>query len=75
MDIIALKKTQYGGRSYSPGDKFSARSKDAKALVYIGRAIYAPVLPPVVKPVVVEEAPPKKKYTYKRRDLTAESVE
>ena len=68
---------QYGGKSCSPGDRVSARSKDAKALVYLGKAIYAPALPQVVAPVVIETKadPPKKTYTYKRRDLTAEKPE
>jgi len=94
MDIVLLKRMQYGGKSCSPGDRVSARSKDAKALVYLGKAIYAPVdragelaesllaldealdetLGVLQEPTVVEqdEEKPKRKYTYKRRDMTAE---
>ena len=79
MELIALKKLTYGGTRYFAGDRFSTRSKDGKALVFLRKAIIAPnfatpTLPEVefeyVEDEVVEEVKPKR--TYKRRDMVAE---
>lgn len=40
-DLIALKPLKYAGKKYTTNDTFSARPRDAKLLVAVGRAAYA----------------------------------
>ena len=87
MELIALKKLTYGGTRYFAGDRFSTRSKDGKALVFLRKAIIAPnfatqTLPEVELEFEYDELksedldtpiePPRVKRTYKRRDMVAE---
>lgn len=73
----------YAGRRIKPGEVFEANgASDARVLIAIGRADFAPALPtpePLPEPVVIPQWPetqdepaPKPKRQYKRRDMTAE---
>lgn len=60
VDLVAKKNAPYGGKRKA-GDTFSMPSRDARVLVAMGHAVYAP------KPEVKES-----RRQYKRRDMVAE---
>lgn len=50
ISLIAQKTYTFGGLKLRPGVDFSASPKDARVLVAVGRAAYAPGAEPVKKP-------------------------
>lgn len=74
MRLIADKAYRYGGKPLEVGDEFEANSRDARALVAVGRAHAADDVgaKPSAKPAPKPAKKPAKKRTYKRRDLQAE---
>lgn len=71
--MIGRRRGLYRSRAFGAGDKFDATRGDAKILVAVGRAEYAPADP---LPAVAAEAgtPVRtiKPRSYKRRDMVAE---
>lgn len=59
----ALKGHTFGGKYRNPGDTYEARERLAKTMIALGRAEFA----------TEEEKPKRKKRTYKRKDMQAES--
>lgn len=90
IPLIAVRTLVYAGRVVSKGDRFLASSEqDARLLKKLGRATDAHP-PSVYRAASVEPEPPaeaipvdisdngdglRKKRTYRRRDLTAETSE
>jgi hypothetical protein len=78
--LIALRPMTYGTRRMRVGESFSAQDSHARLLVAIGRARPVDRPPPQCElaeesAAIAAEAPqdtPRRKRTYKRRDLRAE---
>lgn len=80
--LIALQPLTYQGRSIAAGEVFAVTPIEAAALTYQRKARFAPrgttaivrtrelVPEPIPEP---EPEPPRRRRTYGRRDLTAES--
>jgi hypothetical protein len=83
--LVASKRFRYSTRALNAGDEFSARTRDARLLVALGHASIKPATPEApprqvtaqdAKPAAVATAAaPRVKRAYKRRDMTAESIE
>lgn len=73
-DLIALRPLTYGTRRMRPGESFSAQDSHARLLVAIGRArsVERQPAPDAEPEVTVVEPKPKRRRTYKRRDMRAE---
>jgi hypothetical protein len=65
ISLRAVVRLTHEGRVVSPGSYFTAAPVESASFVYRHLAVFA--TPPV------EEDPPRKKRTYKRRDLQPES--
>lgn len=63
--LIARVACDVGGRSLAPGDAFTTSPVEAAALVYQGRARFAPTPPSRRR---------ERRPGYRRRDLTAEGT-
>lgn len=69
MRLVAVQEFPYGGRNLKPGDPFEASDEDARILKGVGKARGEGEEKSQEKTDVTE---PRKKRTYKRRDLRAE---
>lgn len=75
--MLTLKPHRFGGKLRKPGDEYEAGRAHARIMQALGVATRAPE--PAPEPInsffdePVDLPKPKRKYTYKRRDLKAES--
>lgn len=63
IDLVATKNLNYGRLSLIKGQKFPATKSDAKKLVLIGNARYAPkgaMEAPINRQMTATEEPPKR---------------
>lgn len=59
---VIKERLPYGHKYYDVGERFEMRDEHVKLLTTVGR----------VKAVVAESAPPRRRRTYRRRDMRAE---
>jgi hypothetical protein len=71
VKVRVLRRHPYGGKTRRPGEFYEAADKHAEILSLAGAVSLEPARL-VVKQPIPEQAPEKKRRSYRRRDMEAE---